>query len=233
MKYYKLIPFLAFLYSIFMLVLVFKLEGFNGLKFLSFYMFFVAWILAWLVKKTYLNIETENIKKFKKTQIFFAFYFFLIFPMAFELNQRLAILFFDVEKHASQLKDAEVIMEGGVKANLNRFSGTAGFPVMEVVGSNKGGIPVCNLILLDNCEYGYMEGQRFNIKFVNGLGYPFKYNTLIFEIESNDFYRGVDYHVDIYQKNQLYVVYFILFIILPSLIITFLIPFIFYKRSKS
>ena len=49
--------------------------------------------------------------------------------MAFGLNQKFAILFFDVDEYAAELKSAKVIMDGGVKSNLNRFSGTDVFPV--------------------------------------------------------------------------------------------------------
>ena len=66
---------------------------------------------------------------------------------------------------------------------------------MKVANSNEGGIPTCNLLLLNDCEYGYKKGESFDIKFVNNLGYPLKYRTLIFEIKSDKFYKGVDYQV--------------------------------------
>ena len=55
-------------------------------------------------------------------------------------------------------------------------------------------------LLLNDCEYGYKKGESFDIKFVNNLGYPLKYRTLIFEIKSDKFYKGVDYHLGLYKK---------------------------------
>ena len=191
MKYYKVIIFGLILYSSFMLIQVFTVEGYNGLKFLSFYMFVAAWFVAWWMGWLYPQADGSDIKKLKKGHLFISVYFILLFPMAFGLNQKFAILFFDVDEYAAELKSAKVIMDGGVKSNLNRFSGTDVFPVMKVANSNEGGIPTCNLLLLNDCEYGYKKGESFDIKFVNNLGYPLKYRTLIFEIKSALLHKGL------------------------------------------
>jgi len=209
------------LYAFGILCWVFVDEGFNGLKFLSVYALFASLLFGWWVGHVYVISIEEERKTYKKSQIGIGFFLLIIMSMSFGLNQKIAILFFDVDKHASQLKEAKVIMEGGVKAKLNRFSGTGEFPVMKVVGSDKDGIPICNLLLTNGCEYGYKKGQSFNIKFVNGLGYPFKYRTIIFEMKSGSFYQNKNYYIDLYKRNKKYVVLYLILILLASILIIF------------
>ena len=63
MKYYKVIIFGLILYSSFMLIQVFTVEGYNGLKFLSFYMFVAAWFVAWWMGWLYPQADGSDIKK--------------------------------------------------------------------------------------------------------------------------------------------------------------------------
>lgn len=103
---------------------------------------------------------------------------------------------------------------------------------MDVVGGDKGKIPTCHLILKDDCEYGYMINQTFDIKYAHGFGYPLKYSSLIFEIKSKNYYRGVNYHINLYKTNQYYVWCFLIFVVLASMIIVFLIPYLMFLNYK-
>jgi len=104
------------LYAFGILCWVFVDEGFNGLKFLSVYALFASLLFGWWVGHVYVISIEEERKTYKKSQIGIGFFLLIIMSMSFGLNQKIAILFFDVDKHASQLKEAKVIMEGGVKA---------------------------------------------------------------------------------------------------------------------
>ena len=155
----------------------------------------------------------------------------VVVAMSTGLNKKVAILFLDIEGYVSELKQAKVIMKGGVKANLNRFSGTGVFPVMDVNNADIEATPVCDLILKDKCQYGYMMDQGFDIQYIDDLKYPLKYRYLIFKIKSPDFYRGIDYHVHLYKTNQRYVWYLIFFTIIPALIFVFLIPYLMFLNQ--
>lgn len=102
---------------------------------------------------------------------------------------------------------------------------------MDVNNADIEATPVCDLILKDKCQYGYMMDQGFDIQYIDDLKYPLKYRYLIFNIKSPDFYRGIDYHVHLYKTNQRYVWYLIFFTIIPALIFVFLIPYLLFLNK--
>lgn len=46
---------------------------------------------------------------------------------------------------------------------------------MDVNNADIEATPVCDLILKDKCQYGYMRDQDFDIQYIDDLKYPLKY----------------------------------------------------------
>lgn len=234
MNKYKLMIIGVVNYYVFMLVLIFLLSGFNGLKFLSVYSLVVSLFFGWWVGHIYLTTEGEKEKKdVKKGQIIICIFFLIIFPMSFGFNQKVAILFFDTDDYAKELQQTEATMQGSNAGQLNRFSGSALHTVMFLKEDKRYTFPVgCNLLTPDSCEYKNMGGKDFTIKYKNELGYPFRYYYLIYEIKSPKFYRGIDYHINLYRENKLYAFLYLIFIVLASIIVVFLIPVLMLSSNK-
>ena len=226
----KLVIIGIIIYSIIMLILVFTVDGFNGLKFLSVYALVSSLIFGWWIGHIYVTSTEEERKTYKKSHIGIGLFLVVIMSMSFGLNQKIAILFFDTDGYAKNLQQTEATMSGSNAGQLNRFSGSALHTVMT---SKEDDFPVgCNLLTPDSCEYKRMGNKDFTIKYKNGLGYPFKYYYLIYEIKSSDFYRGIDYHINLYRKNKIYVVIYLIFIVLASIIFVFVIPMLILSISK-
>ncbi|MGA4852375.1 hypothetical protein [Acinetobacter haemolyticus] len=211
-------------------------KGFDGMKWLTIWFFASTLFFGFWLGHFYATTPIEELKAQKKKLLWehikVGVMTVVVLAMATGLNKKVAILFLDIDGYVTELKEAKVIMRGGVKANLNRFSGTSVFPVMDVNNVDKEATPVCDLILKDKCQYGYMMDQGFDIQYVDDLKYPLKYRYLIFEIKSPDFYRGIDYHVHLYKTNQRYVWYLIFFTIIPALIFVFLIPYLLFLNQQ-
>lgn len=223
------------IYSVIMFILVFKLEGFNGLKFLSIYELMTSLLFAWWIGHIYVTTCDEKEKKeVRKGHIMICIFFLIIFPMSFGLNQKIAILFFDTDGYAKELQQTEATMLGSNAGQLNRLSGSALHTVMFLKEDARYTFPVaCNLLTPDSCEYKNMGNNNFTIKYKNKLSYPFEHYYLIYEIKSPDFYRGDDYHINLYRENKLYAALYLIFIVLASIVFIFLIPALMLLNTKN
>ena len=223
-------------YACGMLYWVFADANFDGMKWLTIWFFSSTLFFGFWSGHVFSTTPIEELKAEKKGYLWghikLGVILVMVIAMSTGLNKKVAILFLDIEGYVSELKQAKVIMRGGVKANLNRFSGTGVFPVMDVNNADIEATPVCDLILKDKCQYGYMMDQGFDIQYIDDLKYPLKYRYLIFKIKSPDFYRGIDYHVALYKTNQRYVWYLIFFTIIPALIFVFLIPYLLFLNQQ-
>lgn len=224
-------------YACGMLYWVFADANFDGMKWLTIWFFSSTLFFGFWLGHFYATTPIEELKVQKKKLLWehikVGVMTVVVVAMATGLNKKVAILFLDIEGYVSELKQAKVIMKGGSKLSAGgprRAAST--WPVMDVIEGDNGWIPLCHLILIDQCEYGYMMDQSFDIQYVKGFGYPIKYRTLIYEIKSPDFYRGIDYHVALYKTNQRYVWYLIFFTIIPALIFVFLIPYLLFLNQQ-
>lgn len=221
---------LFYVYGLLIYFLLFNNNDANGLGLLIFYNFFIA--VPFCVFILYVLYKQGNVLKKRRgvVNIFLNILGVVVFVPLISIggHRHVAMLFVDLEYHTKNLKNAKVIMMGGVQKNLNRFSGISSFPIMsmEVDGKMKEEfIPVCNLLLPRKCHYGSMVGKTFNIRYIHVNYYPLKHGTIIYEIYSldGDVNYGLDYHVKYYKKNKRLIIYFLFFIMLFSLLIVFFI----------
>lgn len=229
MKHSKLIVKGLMVYSIIILIWICISDDFYGLKFLSLYAFLTTWFFIWWISHIYVTTDNQDeINKIKKGHFILSIFVMLILPMSFGLNQKIAIIFFDIDKYSQELKEAEAIMKGSNGGKLNRFSGGA---LSTIMISKTDTFPViCNLLVKDKCQYDVKQNHKFFIKYNNGLTYPFKYYYLIFEIKGENLYRGVDYHVNLYNRNKLFAVFYLIFVVCISFFIMLLIPRLIFKE---
>lgn len=113
-----------------MLVLVFRLDGFNDLKFLSFYALTSSLLFGWWIGHIYVTSTEEERKTYQKSHIGIGLFLVVIMSMSFGMNQKIAILFFDTDGYASELQQTQATMLGSNAGQLNRFSGSALSTVM-------------------------------------------------------------------------------------------------------
>lgn len=226
MSHNRIIVWVCILYTIFMSFFILIKQEFDGLKFLSIYSLFISWFFTWWLIHVFKTTYNENeIKEIKKGQLYLIFFFIFIFPMAFGLNQKIAILFFDVDKYYDESKVEKAIMIGSNGGELNRFSGGA---LSTIMSSKNMNFPIaCNLIIKEKCDYSKFYNQEFLIKYKDDLSYPFKNFSLIFEINGNGFYRGADYHIRLYKENKKYVYIYIVFILFFSVFVMLYVPRLF------
>lgn len=233
MNRYTILLTVIILYACGILCWVFVDDGFNGLKFLSVYALFASLLFGWWVGHVYVISTEEERRTYKKSHIGIGFFLIIIMSMSFGLNQKIAILFFDIDGYAKELQQTQATMQGSNAGQLNRFSGSALHTVMFLQEDARYTFPIaCNLLTADSCKYKRFSGKNFSIKYKNELGYPFKSYYLIYEIKSPGFYRGVNYHINLYNKNKKYVVLYLIFIVLASILIIFLIPVLMLSNNK-
>lgn len=228
---------LVVIYAFVMLAWVFMDKGFDGMKWLTIWFFASTLFFGFWLGYIYITTPIEELQAEKKGYIWghikLGVVLVVVIAMATGLNKKLAILFLNIDGYVTELKEAKVIMRGGVKYKpVGPRSAGGDFSVMDVNNADIEAVPTCDLILKDKCKYGYMKGEKFDIRYVDNLNYPFKYRYLIFEIKSRDYYKGVEYHVGLYKNNQRYVWYLLFFIIIPALIIVFLIPYLIFLNYK-
>ena len=228
---------LIVIYVITILVWVFMDRGFDGMKWLTIWFLTSTLFFGFWLGYIYSTTPVEKLKSEKKGYISghikIGVLLVLVVAMATGLNNKVAVLFLDIDAYIPELKQAQVIMRGGSNFKpVGPRSAGGRWPTMDVLDGDKGKIPTCHLILKDDCEYGYMINQAFDIKYADGFGYPIKNSSLVFEIKSKDYYKDVEYHINLYKTNQYYVWYFLFFVVLASMIIVFLIPYLMFLNQN-
>lgn len=197
-------------------------DNFIGLRWLAFYNLAIA--VPFLLVDIY-TWRNESLSSLKKENSFFIYkMIFLTFGLSLcmHLPQKIAILFYDLNSLAENTEVMQV-KKSSNPPNFNRFSGGS-FTTMANAKDDKDVSPVaCNLLIRHKCEYDIALNNSDTpiIEYKNNLDYPFKNYKLIFSIQSNVINKDINYHLNLYKKNQLYVIFYLIFIQLSSLVLVF------------
>ena len=172
------------------------------------------------------EINPKTIDKRNKKMIFFCIIFSL-FCMG--LTPKLGtFIFFDINENyeKSNLYSGKIL---GFKTlgNGKRSGGT--WAALDVYASDKNEknsyLMVCNLLVLEECDYGQYKGEEVYVKGLIGSSYPLKHKIIIYEINTKDGKLNIksDQQIKIYKENKLYLLFFICLVLLPSFIISLMI----------
>lgn len=209
------------LYTVSILTWVFIDDDFIGLRWLSFYNLAIA--TPFLLADIY-SWRNESLENLKKENLFFKYkiiFLTLGLSLCMHLPQKIAILFYDLN---SLVQNIEVMQatKSSNSLNFNRFSGGS-FTTMANAKDEKDVSPVaCNLLTKHKCEYNIvLNGDKPIIEYKDNLGYPFKNYKLIFSIESNTINKDIDYHLNLYKKNKIYVIFYLIFVQSASIVLIF------------
>lgn len=207
------------LYTVSVLTWVFIDDDFIGLRWLSLYNLAIA--TPFLLVDIY-SWRNESLENLKKENLFFKYkiiFLTLGLSLCMHLPQKIAILFYDLNSLVQDIKVMQATKSSN-PLNFNRFSGGS-FTTMANAKDDKDVSPVaCNLLTKHKCEYGIaLNGDKPIIEYKDNLGYPFKNYKLILSIESNTINKDIDYHLNLYRKNKIYVIFYLIFIQSASIIL--------------
>lgn len=216
------------LYSILCIFLSFYLEGFNGLKFL------ISWTILSMISLIIFFVyiykdKTLNLKNIEKKHKKFVFFGMIFVLLCSGLFSKLIILSFDVDEkyEKSQLFNGRII---GFKTLGNGKKSGGTWAIVEVFPSKENDLNryliVCNLNILQKCNYGKYKDRIVIIKGFLGDSYPLRNKMVIYQIRSEDGNININSNqqIKIYKDNKLYLSIFIFFILFPSCYMALVIP---------
>lgn len=92
---------LVVIYSVVVIFLVARDDGFYGIRFLSIWSIVIMWLLIVFfidISKKSKNKNIEEIEKYKNIRIYYVGLFLILMPMFMGFPDKLAILFYNVDK---------------------------------------------------------------------------------------------------------------------------------------
>ena len=218
-------------YSISCIIFSFKLDGFNGLKVVTFITVFAftALIIIFSFYFEYLKESTKDNFRWMQKKYLLGGIFFVIIVLSFEHNIA-ALFLFDINKDYNQSKVITGKILGYESIGGSGRSSKETYALLEIYADQNTKANrtyfMCNLIIIERCKFGVYKNLEVTAKISQQKSYPFKYKAIIYELNSKNGELNVSSHqqINLYKMNKLYIIFYIFFILLPMSALFWIVP---------
>jgi hypothetical protein len=221
---------MVIIYSVLVIFWVISDDGFYGIRILSIWSVVIMCIIIFYfiyLDFKFKNEPAEKVNYDKNIKIKLFLGFLILIPMVMGLPDKLAILFYNIDKGYQNAEVYNVEVKGYFNTGTGRQGGDTWASAKDIADERYSYVMVCNLISKVECDLGDLKGEKAIVKWSQEKRYPLENKSVVYGFKSKSLNIDDKDFISLYKENKKYIFYFLLFVYIPAICFSIFVPRVF------